>query len=63
MSNPVHVGLLFGLLVLWIGPAVLAGKLADRKGRSLPVYVIAGLIVGPLILLIALVLPRRRRVA
>jgi hypothetical protein len=60
VSNPIHVGLLLGLLLFWIGPAVLAGKVADRKGRSGAVYVVAGLLVGPLVLLAALVLPRRR---
>jgi hypothetical protein len=60
MSNPVHVFVLVGLLLFWLGPAILAGQVADRKGRSLPVYLIAGLIVGPLVLLIALILPRRR---
>jgi hypothetical protein len=59
----VHVLLLLALIALWLGPAILAGNIADRKGRSGPVYVVAGLIVGPLVLLVALVLPRRRGVA
>ncbi|HEY4452456.1 MAG TPA: hypothetical protein VGN13_12785 [Solirubrobacteraceae bacterium] len=62
MSNPIHVVmLLLVLVVIWIGPAILAGRIAERKGREFAVYVIAGLIVGPLVLLISLVLPRRRR--
>lgn len=63
MSNPIHVVLLLGLLLFWLGPAIVAGQIADRKGRSLPVYLIAGLIVGPLVLLIALIVPTRRTLA
>jgi hypothetical protein len=44
------------------GPAVLAGDIAERKGRSLAAYPVAGLIVGPLVLLIAFVVPRRSRI-
>ena len=60
MSNPVHVFVLLALIVFWIGPAILAGKVAERKGRSLALYMLAGLIVGPIVLLAALILPRRR---
>ncbi len=63
MSNPIHAAALLGLIVFWIGPALLAARIADRKGRSASVYLVAGLIVGPLVLLIALVLPRHRRSA
>jgi hypothetical protein len=61
MSNPIHVVLLIALLILWIGPSVLVARLADRKGRSFAVYLIASLIIGWLIPLIAaLVVPERR---
>ena len=60
MSNPIHVVLLIALLILWIGPSVLVARLADRKGRSFAVYLIASLIIGWLIPLIAaLVVPER----
>jgi Kef-type K+ transport system membrane component KefB len=41
--------------------AFLAGELAQRKGRPFWLYFVAGLIVGPLALLGALLLPRHRR--
>jgi hypothetical protein len=41
-------------------PAYLAGRLARRKGRPFALYFVAGLVLGPLALLIALLLPRRR---
>jgi hypothetical protein len=61
MSNPIHVAGLLGLIAFWIGPAILGARIADRKGRNLSVYLIAGLIIGPLVLLVALILPRRRQ--
>jgi hypothetical protein len=60
MSNPVHLFVLLALIVFWIGPAILAGKVAERKGRSLALYMLAGLLIGPIVLLAALILPRRR---
>lgn len=63
LSNPIHLVVLILVLALWLGPAILAGRVADRKGRSFAVYLIASLIVGwPIPLLIAAVLPRRRLV-
>ena len=59
MSNPIHVALLFSLLLFWLAPAILAGQVAERKGRSIAVYTIAGLIVGPPVLVVALVIPSR----
>jgi MFS family permease len=49
-----------GVLLIIVLPAYLAGRVARRKGRTFGVYFAAGLIVGPLALLIALILPRRR---
>jgi hypothetical protein len=60
MSNPVHVVLLLALLVFWIGPAVLAARVAERKGRSFAVYLVVSLVIGwPIPLIAALILPRR----
>jgi hypothetical protein len=61
MSNPAHVVLLIVLVAFWIVPAVLVARLAERKGRSFGVYLVASLIIGWLIPLIAaLLVPRRR---
>jgi hypothetical protein len=61
MGNPVHIVLLLALIACWIGPAVLAGKLAERKGRSFAVYLIVSLVIGwPIPLVAALIIPRRR---
>jgi hypothetical protein len=61
MSNPIQVILLLVLIVLWIGPAVVAARLAERKGRSFAVYLIASLIIGwPIPLIAALIVPTRR---
>jgi MFS family permease len=51
---------ILGVLLIIVLPAYLAGWVARRKGRTFWVYFAAGLIVGPLALLIALILPRRR---
>jgi MFS family permease len=65
--HPIDVVVLLALIVLWIVLAVLAGQIADRKGRSRRVYVIAvvlvGPVIGPVVVLIALVMPRRRSLA
>ena len=63
VSNPIHVVVLLIVLAVYFGQAYLAGRVADRKGRNFAVYLVAGLIIGPLILLIALVLPRSHRLA
>jgi hypothetical protein len=63
MSNPIHDVVLLVVLAVWIGPAYLAGRVADRKGRSFGLYMVAGLLIGPLVLLGTLLLPRSRRIA
>lgn len=63
MSNPIHDVVLLVVLAVWIGPAYLAGRVANRKGRSFGLYMVAGLVIGPLVLLGTLLLPRSRRVA
>lgn len=61
MSNPIHVVLLIALVALWVVPAVLVARLAERKRRSFVVYLVASLIIGWLIPLIAaLIVPDRR---
>jgi ABC-type microcin C transport system permease subunit YejB len=60
MSNPLHLLALVSVLVLYLLPAVLTAKYAERKGRTLEVYLLASLIIGwPFPLLVAAVLPRR----
>jgi len=60
MGNPVHVALLAGLILLWVIPAVLTGRLAEHKGRSFGVYLVAALLVGwPVPLVVALLMPNR----
>ncbi len=55
-----HVYGLLALLLLWLVPALLVGRLAERKGRSFVVYLIASLIVGwPIPLLAALIVAHR----
>lgn len=63
MSNPIHDVVLLVVLAVWIGPAYLAGRVANRKGRRFGLYMVAGLLIGPLVLLGTLLLPRSRRVA
>lgn len=61
MSNPIHLVLLLALLLFWVGPAVLAGRLAERKGRSFGVYLVVSLVIGwPIPLVVALIVPHRR---
>jgi hypothetical protein len=60
MSNPVHVVLLLALIAFFIGPGVLTAQFAARRGRSFAVYLIASLLIGwPIPLIAALILPRR----
>ena len=61
LRNPTHVVLLLVFFALWIVPSILVARLAERKGRSFGVYLVASLVIGwwfPLIA--AVVLPRRR---
>jgi hypothetical protein len=60
LSNPIHLLALIVVLALYFGPALLAARLAERKGRSFAVYLLASLLIGwPIPLIAALVLPRR----
>jgi chromate transport protein ChrA len=60
LSKPVLVVVVLIVVIgLAGGQAALAGWIASRKGRSFAVWFVGGLIVGPLVILCALVLPRR----
>lgn len=59
MSNPYHVAILLVVVVVWIGGAVLVGRLAERKGRSFAVYFVASLILGWWLPLLAALIVRR----
>jgi hypothetical protein len=53
------VGAVLAILA-FLGLAYLAGRVASARGRPFWLYVVAGLIVGPLALIAALILPTRR---
>jgi hypothetical protein len=55
-----HALVLFAVLGLWTAQAVVAGYAATRRGRSFNTWTIAGLIVGPIAIGLALLMPRRR---
>jgi hypothetical protein len=62
VTNPIHVILLFCLFGVFILPAVLVARLAERRGRHFTVYLIASLLVTWVVPLLAvMVLPDRRR--
>jgi drug/metabolite transporter (DMT)-like permease len=62
VSNPIHLLALIVGLLCFVVPAVLVARLADRRGRSFAVYLIASLIVSWVVPLLALlVLPDRGR--
>jgi hypothetical protein len=58
--NPIHVVLLVAILAIWLGSAILADRVADRKERVGGVYLFGALLLGPVVLLIALIIPHRR---
>jgi hypothetical protein len=60
LSNPTHVVILLVVIAVWIGQGALAGRIASVKGRSFGLWLAAALIVGPIVILAALLLPRRR---
>jgi MFS family permease len=62
VSKPIHLLALIVVLLCFVVPAVLVARLADRRGRSFAVYLIASLIVSWVVPLLALlVLPDRGR--
>ena len=60
LSNPIHVLSLVVLVALWIVPSILVARLAERKGRSFGVYLVASLLIGWLFPLIAALVIRPR---
>jgi hypothetical protein len=50
----------FAVIVFLIAPAYLAGRVARRKGRPFGIYLVAGLFLGPIVLIAALLLPTHR---
>ena len=62
MTNPIHILLLVALVVGYVLPALLVGRLAGRRGRSVTVYLIASLLVGWVIpLIVVLIFSNHRR--
>jgi hypothetical protein len=55
-----HALLLFAVLGIWTAQDALAGYAATRRGRSFNVWTLAGLVVGPIAIGLALLMPRRR---
>lgn len=54
------ISLLVTLAVLWVIPAVLVARVAERRGHSFSLFLSAALVVPwPAILVVGLVLPRR----
>ncbi len=56
MSNMLHLNI---VIIMWISTASLASAIIYRKGHKLPGAVAIGLLLGPLSLLIALLVPYR----
>jgi len=56
LSDPVHLVLVVALVAFWVVPAMLVARLAQRKGRSFALFMIAGLLIGWLFDAIAAVL-------
>jgi hypothetical protein len=54
MSNPIHILLLLALLAVYVVPAVLVARLAADRGRSFSVYLIASLLIGWILPLVAI---------
>ena len=55
-----HTLALVAVLAVWTGQAALAGVVAARKGRSFNGWTLTALILGPVVIVLALVLPQRR---
>ena len=54
-------GLIF-LVAFWFIPALFVAKLAERKGRSFAAYLVASLIIGWIVPLVAALVLRPHRV-
>jgi hypothetical protein len=51
------------ILVILVLPAYLSGRLARGKGRPFWPYFVAGLLLGPIVLIATLLLPRHHGLA
>ena len=60
VSVPVRVFEVLLLLAFWLVPAILVARLAARKGRSFAIYLVASLLIGWFIPLIAALVVRPR---
>lgn len=52
---------ILAILVFLLLPAYLSGRIARSKERSFGLYLGAGLLLGPIVLVATLLLPRHRR--
>jgi hypothetical protein len=61
VRNMIHdVGLLATLAIIWLIPALLVARLAERRGYNFQTYLIVALVVPwPITLLVVLIIPRR----
>ena len=56
------IGFAFAMLI-WIGPSYLVGRFASNKGRSFGLFFASALLLSwPIVLIVALVVPRRQAV-
>lgn len=54
------IALLVTLAIIWLIPALLVARLAQRRGRSFEPFLIAALVIPwPIVLLVTLAMPRR----
>jgi hypothetical protein len=51
------------ILAIMVLPAFLSGRVARSKGRPFGLYFVAGLLLGPIVLIATLLLPRHHRLA
>ena len=51
------------IVVILMLPAYLSGRIARGKGRPFGLYFAAGMLLGPIVLIATLLLPRHRRLA
>jgi hypothetical protein len=59
--RPLYVVL--AILAIMVLPAFLSGRVARSKGRPFGLYFVAGLLLGPIVLIATLLLPRHHRLA
>jgi hypothetical protein len=57
------VYVVLAILVVLLLPAYLSGRIARGKGRPFGLYFVAGLLLGPIVLIATLLLPRHHGLA